>query len=164
VRKTLNKFNFILGIISVMIFYFPGLLIGEIVTVALKVILKIFNTLISFIENLFPFPSPYVRGTFDVVFEAFTMTLLGRAVGIYIMIFIPILIFKKFTKLNINWLPSIFLLIPTLLYLGGVRQIERYIEIYDGVYLASISLGFILGTFMPLYYAYTYTSNKPNIF
>ena len=96
-----------------MIFYFPGLLIGEIVTVALKVILKIFNTLISFIENLFSVPSPYVRGTFDVVFEAFTMTLLGRAVGIYIMIFIPILIFKKLTKLNINWLPSIFLLIPT---------------------------------------------------
>jgi hypothetical protein len=147
-----------------MIFYFPGLLIGELATIALKVVLKIFNTLISFIENLSPVPPAYVRGTFDVVFEAFTMTLLGRAVGIYIMIFIPILIFKKFTKLNINWLPSIFLLIPTLLYLGGIRQIERYAEIYDGVYFVSISLGFILGTFMPLYYAYTYTSNKPNIF
>jgi hypothetical protein len=147
-----------------MIFYFPGLLIGELATIALKVVLKIFNTLISFIENLSPVPPAYVRGTFDVVFEAFTMTLLGRAVGIYIMIFIPILIFKKFTKLNINWLPSIFLLIPTLLYLGGIRQIERYAEIYDGVYFVSISLGFILGTLMPLYYAYTYTSNKPNIF
>ena len=147
-----------------MIFYFPGLLIGELATIALKVVLKIFNTLISFIENLSPVPPAYVRGTFDVVFEAFTMTLLGRAVGIYIMIFIPILIFKKFTKLNINWLPSIFLLIPTLLYLGGIRQIERYAEIYDGVYFVSISLGFILGTLMTLYYAYTYTSNKPNIF
>ena len=42
-KKFLNKFNFILGIVSVMITYFPGMLIGEFAIIILKVILKIFN-------------------------------------------------------------------------------------------------------------------------
>ena len=159
-KNIFNKLNFLLGIVIVTIFYFPGMLIGEFSIIFLKVILKIFYTIIAFIENMSPVRPPYIRGTFEVIFEAFTMTMIGRAVGVYIIIFIPILIFKKFTKLNINWLPAIFLLIPTLLYFGGIRQIERYAEIYEGIYFVAISLGFILGTFCPLYYAYLYVRGK----
>jgi|TARA_B110000967_G_scaffold202614_1_gene241795 hypothetical protein len=159
-KKILTKLNFIPGIFVVMIAYFPGLLIGELATIILKVVLKVFNSIISFMESVSPIPVPYVRGTVDVIFEAFAMTALGRAAGIYIMIFVPMLIFKKFIKMNINWFPAIFLLIPTLLWLGGIRQIQRYAELYDGIYFASISLGFMLGTFTPLYLAYLYAKDE----
>ena len=157
-KKVLNKLNFILGIISVMIAYLPGMLLGDLSTIILKVIGKIINYIILFIESISPIPSPYVRGFIDVVFEAFAFTALGRGIGVAFIIFIPIIIFKKFTKLNVNWLPSILILIPILLWFGGIRQVERYAELYDGIYFASITLGFILGTFLPLYYAYLYVS------
>ena len=74
--------------------------------------------------------------------------------GVAFIIFVPMIIFDKYTKLNINWLPAIIFLIPALIYLGGIRQIQRYIELFDGVYLIAISGGFIVGTFVPLYFAY----------
>ena len=150
-KNTLNKFNFILGILSVIITFFPGMLIGEFAIIAIKVIGKIINSIISI------FPSIYLRGFIDIIFEAFAFTAIGRGIGVAFIIFIPILLFRKFTKLNINWLPSIIILIPTLLWFGGIRQIERYAELYEGLYFVSISAGFILGTFFPLYYAYLFT-------
>ena len=150
-KNTLNKFNFILGILSVIITFLPGMLIGEFAIIAIKVIGKIINSIISI------FPSIYLRGFIDIIFEAFAFTAIGRGIGVAFIIFIPILLFRKFTKLNINWLPSIIILIPTLLWFGGIRQIERYAELYEGIYFVSISAGFILGTFFPLYYAYLFT-------
>ena len=155
-KNTLNKFNFILGVLSVIITYLPGILIGELAIIFIKVIGKLLNIIIEFIEGISPVPSPYVRGFFDVVFEAFAFTAMGRGIGVAFIIFIPILLFRKFTKLNINWLPSIIILIPTLILFGGIRQIQRYFELYDGIYLVSISAGFILGTFLPFYYAYLF--------
>ena len=149
-KNTLNKFNFILGILSVIITFFPGMLIGEFAIIAIKIIGKIINSIISI------FPSIYLRGFIDIIFEAFAFTAIGRGIGVAFIIFIPILLFRKFTKLNINWLPSIIILIPTLLWFGGIRQIERYAELYEGIYFVSISAGFILGTFLPLYYAYLF--------
>ena len=150
-KNTLNKFNFILGILSVIITFFPGMLIGEFAIIAIKVIGKIINSIISI------FPSIYLRGFIDIIFEAFAFTAIGRGIGVAFIIFIPILLFRKFTKLNINWLPSIIILVPILLWFGGIRQIERYAELYEGVYFLSISAGFILGTFLPLYYAYLFS-------
>ena len=150
-KNTLNKFNFILGILSVIITFFPGMLIGEFAIIATKVIEKIINSIISI------FPSIYLRGFIDIIFEAFAFTAIGRGIGVAFIIFIPILLFRKFTKLNINWLPSIIILVPILLWFGGIRQIERYAELYEGLYFVSISAGFILGTFLPLYYAYLFS-------
>ena len=150
-KNTLNKFNFILGILSVIITFFPGMLIGEFAIIAIKVIGKIINSIISI------FPSIYLRGFIDIIFEAFAFTAIGRGIGVAFIIFIPILLFRKFTKLNINWLPSIIILVPILLWFGGIRQIERYAELSEGVYFVSISAGFILGTFLPLYYAYLFS-------
>ena len=150
-KNTLNKFNFILGILSVIITFFPGMLIGEFAIIAIKVIGKIINSIISI------FPSIYLRGFIDIIFEAFAFTAIGRGIGVAFIIFIPILLFRKFTKLNINWLPSIIILVPILLWFGGIRQIERYTELYEGLYFVSISAGFILGTFLPLYYAYLFS-------
>ena len=150
-KNTLNKFNFILGILSVIITFFPGMLIGEFAIIAINVIGKIINSIISI------FPSIYLRGFIDIIFEAFAFTAIGRGIGVAFIIFIPILLFRKFTKLNINWLPSIIILVPILLWFGGIRQIERYAELYEGVYFVSISAGFILGTFLPLYYAYLFS-------
>ena len=150
-KNTLNKFNFILGILSVIITFFPGMLIGEFAIIAIKVIGKIINSIISI------FPSIYLRGFIDIIFEAFAFTAIGRGIGVAFIIFIPILLFRKFTKLNINWLPSIIILVPISLWFGGIRQIERYAELYEGLYFVSISAGFILGTFLPLYYAYLFS-------
>jgi len=150
-KNTLNKFNFILGILSVIITFFPGMLIGEFAIIAIKVIGKIINSIISI------FPSIYLRGFIDIIFEAFAFTAIGRGIGVAFIIFIPILLFRKFTKLNINWLPSIIILVPILLWFGGIRQIEKYAELYEGLYFVSISAGFILGTFLPLYYAYLFS-------
>ncbi len=152
-KNTLNKFNFILGILSVIITFFPGMLIGEFAIIAIKVIGKIINSIISI------FPSIYLRGFIDIIFEAFAFTAIGRGIGVAFIIFIPILLFRKFTKLNINWLPSIIILVPILLWFGGIRQIERYAELYEGLYFVSISAGFILGTFLPLYYAYLFSKD-----
>ena len=150
-KNTLNKFNFILGILSVIITFFPGMLIGEFAIIAIKVIGKIINSIISI------FPSIYLRGFIDIIFEAFAFTAIGRGIGVAFIIFIPILLFRKFTKLNINWLPSIIILIPILIWFGGIRQIERYAELYQGIYFVSISAGFILGTFLPLYFAHMFS-------
>jgi len=150
-KKILNKLNFLIGIVSIVIFYLPGVLLGEFAIKATKVIGKIFNSIISI------FPSIYLRGFVDIIFEAFAFTAIGRGLGVAFIIFVPILIFRKFTKLNINWIPSIVILIPLLLWFGGIRQIQRYAELYEGIYLVSISAGFILGTFLPLYYAYLFT-------
>ena len=150
-KNTLNKFNFILGILSVIITFLPGMLIGEFAIIAIKVIGKIINSIISI------FPSIYLRGFIDIIFEAFAFTAIGRGIGVAFIIFIPILLFRKFTKLNINWLPSIIILVPIFLWFGGIRQIERYAELYEGLYFVSISAGFILGTFLPLYYAYLFS-------
>lgn len=144
---------------SVVITYLPGILIGEFAIILIKVIGTILNTLIGFIESISPRPSPYVRGFFDVVFEAFAFTAIGRGIGVSFIVFIPILLFRKFTELNINWLPSIIILIPTLLFFGGIRQIQRYAELYEGIYFVSISAGFILGTFLPLCYAYWFVKD-----
>ena len=153
----INKFNFILGILSVIITYLPGILIGEFAIIFIKAIGTIFNIIIGFIESISPIPPAYVRGFFDVVFEAFSLTAIGRSIGVAFIIFIPILLFRKFTKLNINWLPSIIILIPILIWFGGIRQIERYAELYEGIYFVSISAGFILGTFLPLYFAHMFS-------
>ena len=67
-KKILNKLNFILGILSVAIAYLPGMLLGEFATIIIKVIGKILNSAILFIESISPIPSPYVRGFVDVVF------------------------------------------------------------------------------------------------
>ena len=150
-KKILNKLNFLIGIVSIVIFYLPGVLLGEFAIIATKVIGKIFNLIISI------FPSIYLRGFVDIIFEAFVFTAIGRGLGVAFIIFVPILIFRKFTKLNINWIPSIVILIPLLLWFGGIRQIQRYAELYEGIYFVSISAGFILGTFLPLYYAYLFT-------
>ena len=156
-KKILNKLNFLIGIVSILIFYLPGVLLGEIAIIFINGIGLIFNIVIGFIESISPFKFPYVRGFIDVVFEAFAFTAIGRGLGVAFIIFVPILIFRKFTKLNINWIPSIVILIPLLLWFGGIRQIQRYAELYEGIYLVSISAGFILGTFSPLYYAYLFT-------
>ena len=153
-KKILNKLNFLIGIVSIVIFYLPGVLLGEFAIIATKVIGKIFNSIISI------FPSIYLRGFVDIIFEAFAFTAIGRGLGVAFIIFVPILIFRKFTKLNINWIPSIVILIPLLLWFGGIRQIQRYAELYEGIYLVSISAGFILGTFLPLYYAYLFTKKQ----
>jgi len=150
-KKILNKLNFLIGIVSIVIFYLPGVLLGEFAIKATEVIGKIFNSIISI------FPSIYLRGFVDIIFEAFAFTAIGRGLGVAFIIFVPILIFRKFTKLNINWIPSIVILIPLLLWFGGIRQIQRFAELYEGIYLVSISAGFILGTFLPLYYAYLFT-------
>ena len=138
--KTSNRSKFLIfGVIS-----FLQVLI-------INVIGKIINSIISI------FPSIYLRGFIDKIFEAFAFTAIGRGIGVAFIIFIPILLFRKFTKLNINWLPSIIILVPILLWFGGIRQIERYAELYEGLYFVSISAGFILGTFLPLYYAYLFS-------
>ena len=67
-KKVLSKLNFILGIISVTIAYLPGMLLGEFATIIIKVVGKILNSIILFIESISPIPSPYVRGFMDVVF------------------------------------------------------------------------------------------------
>ena len=83
-KNTLNKFNFILGILSVIITFFPGMLIGEFAIIAIKVIGKIINSIISI------FPSIYLRGFIDIIFEAFAFTAIGRGIGVAFIIFIPI--------------------------------------------------------------------------
>ena len=45
--------------------------------------------------------------------------------------------------------PSIIILVPILLWFGGIRQIERYAKLYEGVYFVSISAGFILAMSIP---------------
>tara|TARA_B100000902_G_scaffold109078_1_gene110714 strand:- start:2613 stop:3062 length:450 start_codon:yes stop_codon:yes gene_type:complete len=144
--------------------YFPGMIIGELSIILFKGIGSIFNYIINFFNDFLPIKSPYVRGFTDIVFEGLVLTFLGRAVGMYIIIYVPIIIFKRFTKIKINWTPCIILLVPFILWFGGIRQIEKYIELYEGLKLLAISLGFILGTFVPLFYAYLYSKDKVDIY
>ena len=58
----------------------------------------------------------------------------------------------------------IILLVPFILWFGGIRQIERYAELFEGVKLVAISLGFVLGTFVPLFYAYLYSKDKVDLY
>ena len=153
----MKKLNFLIGILSVTITFLPGILIAEYATIFIKTLVSLILAFVAFISSFLIVSAPYGIGFLESVMNSFFLTALGRGIGVAFIIFTPIFIFDKYTKLKINWLPAIIFLIPTLVYLGGIRQIERYIELYDGVYLFAISGGFILGTFFPLYLAYETT-------
>ncbi len=158
-KKFLTKSNFIIGIVSVLITFIPGKLIGEFATIILRMLVAGFNKIMSILDTILPIANPYVRGFSDVLLEGFATTFFGSAAGVYITIFVPIIIFKKFTKININWLPAILLLIPMLAW-TGFAQIVRYAELYIGLMFIVKTLGYTIGSFMPLYYAYIYTKRK----
>ena len=153
----MKKLNFLIGILSVSITFLPGILIGEYATIFIKTLISLILGVVSFLSSFLIVSAPYGIGFIESIMNSFVLTAIGRGIGVAFIIFAPILIFDKFSKLEINWLPAIILLIPALVYIGGIRQIQRYMEIYDGVYLFAISGGFILGTFVPLYLAYEAT-------
>ena len=158
--RILNKFNFIIGLIAVIITFFPGLLIGDGVTIVLKAVGMLGYFMIGYVEMVTGSPQLWMHIIRDVIIEAFILTAFGKMAGMFVVIILPIFLFKSFTKLKVNWLPAIILLIPALIYIGGVRQVQKYAELYDGLYFLSSSAGFIVGTFFPLFFAYLYAKGK----
>jgi len=146
-----KKFNFIIGITIVVLLYIPGWLIGELIVIGL-----------GFLNNfLYSLSSPYPHWYIDFIYEGFGIHFLGRAAGIYFVIYFPIKKIEKYKKLNINWYPSIFILIGIIIFTIPA-QLDKFADGYRGAIFIATSLGYILGGLTVPLYAFRYLRNHRN--
>ena len=88
-KKTLNKYNFILGIISVLITIQPGWYASEISRKILIVIYSIIHKIFSFLPSLTDY------GLIDFIFENLIIYTGSSIAFAFVTIFVPILLFEK---------------------------------------------------------------------
>ena len=158
-KKVLNKYNFILGITSVLITIQPGWYVGEISRKIFIVIYSIINKIFSFLPSLTDY------GLIDFIFENLIIYTGSSVVFACVTIFVPILLFEKVFKKKINWKPAIYLLVVWFLFLEiktGQKILSTEIVGHAAPLFAKIIpiIGNFLGLFGTLYYAYKYTENK----
>ena len=159
IKKTLNKYNFILGIISVLITIQPGWYAAEISRKILIVIYSIIHKIFSFLPSLTDY------GLIDFIFENLIIYTGSSIAFACVTIFVPILLFEKVFKKKINWKPAIYLLVVWFLFLEiktGQKILSTEIVGYSAPLAAKIIpiIGNFLGLFGTLYYAYLYSENK----
>ena len=161
IKKTLNKYNYILGIVSVLITIQPGWYASEISRKILIVIYSIVHKIFSF----FPFPPLTEYGLIDFIFENLIIYTGSSIAFAFVTIFVPILLFEKVFKKQINWKPAIYLLVVWFLFLEfktGQKILSTEIVGHAAPLVAKIIsiIGNFLGLFGTLYYAYQYTNTK----
>ena len=159
IKKTLNKYNFILGIISVLISIQPGWYAAEISRKILIVIYSIIHKIFSFLPSITDY------GLIDFIFENLIIYTGSSIAFAFVTIFVPILLFEKVFKKKINWKPAIYLLVVWFLFLEfktGQKILSTEIVGHAAPLAAKIIpiIGNFLGLFGTLYYAYKYTENK----
>ena len=159
IKKTLNKYNFILGIISVLITIQPGWYASEISRKILIVIYSIIHKIFSFLPSLTDY------GLIDFIFENLIIYTGSSIAFACVTIFVPILLFEKVFKKQINWKPAIYLLVVWFLFLEfktGQKILSTEIVGHAAPLAAKIIpiIGNFLGLFGTLYYAYQYTEDK----
>ena len=156
--KTLNKLNFLLGIILVIISIIPA-----------KILENITRTIMVFLQGLFALiPGPAGRGFIDIIYESFILEVVSTGVYCSTAIFLPIIIFNKFfKKIKINWTPSIILLALFFSYFGYEMLKMTFSVISnpnagftDIIRMIILVAGYCVGFITPLYYAYSYTKSK----
>ena len=158
-KKTLNKYNFILGIISVLITIQLGWYTAEILRKILIVIYSIIHKIFSFLPSLTDY------GLIDFIFENLIIYTGSSIAFAFVTIFVPILLFEKVFKKKINWKPAIYLLVVWFLFLEiktGQKILSTEIVGHAAPLAAKIIpiIGNFLGLFGTLYYAYQYTNDK----
>ena len=159
IKKTLNKYNFILGIISVLITIQPGWYAAEISRKILIVIYSIIHKIFSFLPSITDY------GLIDFIFENLIIYTGSSIVFAFVTIFVPILFFEKVFKKKINWKPAIYLLVVWFLFLEfktGQKILSTEIVGHAAPLVAKIIpiIGNFLGLFGTLYYAYMYTEKN----
>ena len=159
IKKTLNKYNFILGIISVLITIQPGWYAAEISRKILIVIYSIIHKIFSFLPSITDY------GLIDFIFENLIIYTGSSIAFACVTIFVPILLFEKVFKKQINWKPAIYLLVVWFLFLEfktGQKILSTEIVGHAAPLAAKIIpiIGNFLGLFGTLYYAYKYTEKS----
>ena len=156
--KIINKLNFILGIIFVIISIIPGKFLEHIA----RIVMTLVQTFFAYI------PSPAGRGFIDIIWESFVLEAFSTGVYCSTAIFLPIIIFDKFfKKTKINWTPSIIFLLLFFSYFGYEMLKILFLAISDPnvgftdiLRVIILIIGYCVGFMTPLYYAYNYTKSK----
>ena len=150
--RILNKINFIVGIVVVLLFMFLA-----------QILEKISRYLLGILQNFFYYFDPYSQGGYiDLFYDSLMMEFVGTAVYSGSAIFLPILLFEKFFKnIEINWKPAIVLLFLFFLFYG-VLLIRFYLissvelDFFDIIQIVVMLIGYFAGFIIPLFYAYNY--------
>lgn len=110
--KFLNKLNFLLGIILVLVFLFPGSIAKNIS----QRFMRLLNNIFAYIDW-----TGFSGGYLGMFYESLIVEGIGSAVYCSVIILLPMFLNKRYFKnVNINWLPAIFIVflfftLPTLI-------------------------------------------------
>jgi hypothetical protein len=154
--KILSKFNFLLGILLVIISIFPAKILENIARAIMVFLQKIFGMM----------PQPADRGFLDIIFESFVLEIVATGVYCGTAIFLPIIIFDRFFKnMKINWTPSIIFLFLFFSYFGFEMLKLTFSVISnpnagftDIFRMIVMIVGYCIGFITPLFYAYIYNN------
>ena len=146
-NKILNKLNFIIGFIAVLIAIWPA-----------KILENIARFLLGILQNIFYYiGGPGVSGGYlDLFYESLVMEFVGTAVHCGAAIFLPILFFEKFfKKIKINWIPSIAFLFLWFLFWGFkiismVWTSPEDLDFVDTIQFIVMVIGYFAGFISPL--------------
>lgn len=155
-KKTtfISKFNFLIGIVVVMVAILPGWHAAEISRKLLLNIIPIISKTVQAIPN-------YVLGTESGSISFFLEQLIAYLTSSFlyssITIFLPMLIFAKLNK-KINWKPAIYLLFVWFLFIeiqNDIRIINTDLIDHAAPFAAKSSaiIGNVIGIFAVLFAA-----------
>ena len=159
--KLFNKLSSILGIVIVFITVYPAYHISEFSRDILIYIVPLINKIIYFLPNLLLGIEP---GWFDYISEAILIFAVTGFIYGFIAIFVPILVFNKWIKKDINWKPAIYFLFVWLAYVeykSNVKILGQDIgdhNIFLTLWVPVILRG--VGLFGTLFIAYKYIEEK----
>jgi len=102
-----QEFNFIIGILAILISVYPAFYITKSVQGVLQYIVPRIFSFFYYLPNLFLGIEP---GWFDFISQGILIFVTTGFVYSFIAIFVPILVFEKLIKKKINWKPAIYIL------------------------------------------------------
>lgn len=154
----LKKFNFLVGIVLILIFITPALIAQSFA----KAILKLMNNLISYFDWM-----GISGGYIGKFYELLVVEGLGSAVYCGGMLLFPMYLNKKFFKnFEINWLPGIVLVF---LFFGSFSLLTLYLFFFEALgeidWIDTISyivgyIAYTAGFLFVIYYALHYSETK----
>ena len=158
-----NKFGSTLGVIVVLISVYPAYHISEFARPILMYVIPLINKILFYLPGLF---LGIEQGWFEYTWE--TILIFGGTGFIYgfIAILVPMMIFSKLLKKEINWKPAIYILFFWLAYveyLSAVKILSQDIGDYNRfttLWLPVIFHG--VGLFGALVFAYAKTEESYN--
>ena len=156
-----NKFGSTLGVLTILISVYPGYHISEFSRPILMYIVPLINKILLFFPKLF---LGIEYGWFEFIAETFIIFGGTGFIYSFIAIFVPILVFSKWIKKDINWKPAIYVLFFWLAfveYKSNVKILSQDVgDLNRFIYLLLPVIFHGVGLFGTLFFAYSHIEEK----